>query len=610
MGEVYRATDTRLDRTVAIKVLPEHFASDPQRRERFEREAKAVSSLNHPHICTLHDVGEQDGIHYLVMELVEGDTLAARLEKGRLPLDQALEYAIQIADALDKAHRQGVVHRDLKPGNIMLTKSAGVKLLDFGLAKLRVRQEVTPLSEMTTAGSTQPLTANEGAWGTLRYMSPQQLQGERTDARTDIWAFGCVLYEMLTARKAFDGDTRPTIIAAILEREPLLLTDVRSDLPESIEHLINRCLDKDAAERWQSIHDLMLDLRWLGGRHRLPDRQPGSRLAVPLTLALTLLVVAMAVYLARYALEPEVSGIQTRYAFTIPLPEGIYSAWSRTLSPNGEWIAFMAMSDGGNAETTNLWLYNLDSQRFSELPRDEVNLANPAEIGVRMLFWAPDSQRIAYFTDQQLRTVDIASGRAVTIAEIEFGSSSGGSWNEEGQIIFSTGDPLTIYRVSETGGTPESVVVRDLSLPYSRSPHFLPDGHHFIYLESVPPQELEPGPSQGSSQFLCIGTLDADPCKRVDVEFADFRSIYAAPGYIVSGGTDGLVAYRFDAETLNIVGGPQPITGSGNFEDISVSNNGLLVADRGLAGTPASTWREINIVLNWFEELKERVPVP
>ncbi len=205
MGEVYSATDTRLDRTVAIKVLPEHLADDPQRRERFEREAKAVSSLNHPHICTLHDVGEQDGTHYLVMELVEGDTLAARLEKGRLPLDQALEYAIQIADALDKAHRQGIVHRDLKPGNIMLTKS-GVKLLDFGLAKLKGDAgPASTFSQMATEDASKPLTAEGSIIGTLQYMAPEQLEGKEADSRTDIFAFGAVVYEMVTGKRAFEG---------------------------------------------------------------------------------------------------------------------------------------------------------------------------------------------------------------------------------------------------------------------------------------------------------------------------------------------------------------------------------------------------------------------
>ena len=232
MGEVYRATDTRLDRTVAIKVLPEHLASDPQRRERFEREARAVSSLNHPHICTLHDVGEQDGIHYLVMEYVEGDTLQQRLEKGRLPLDQALEYAIQIADALDKAHRQGVVHRDLKPGNIMLTKS-GTKLLDFGLAKLKGdAAEVSPLSRMPTQDASAPLTAEGTILGTLQYMAPEQLEGKEADARTDIFAFGLIVYEMVTGQKAFDGHSQASLIGSIMQSEPRPMKESVALAPE------------------------------------------------------------------------------------------------------------------------------------------------------------------------------------------------------------------------------------------------------------------------------------------------------------------------------------------------------------------------------------------
>ncbi len=262
MGEVYRATDTRLDRTVAIKVLPEHLADDPQRRERFEREAKAVSSLNHPHICTLHDVGEQDGVHYLVMELVEGDTLAARLEKGRLPLDQALEYAIQIADALDKAHRQGVVHRDLKPGNIMLTKSAGVKLLDFGLAKLKGDAgAVSPLSQMPTQDLSAPLTAEGTIIGTLQYMAPEQLEGKEADARTDIFAFGAVVYEMVTGKKAFEGSTQASLVGAIMNHQPAPVAEVQPVSPPMLDHVITACLAKNPEDRCQNAADLRRELK-------------------------------------------------------------------------------------------------------------------------------------------------------------------------------------------------------------------------------------------------------------------------------------------------------------------------------------------------------------
>ena len=262
MGEVYRATDTRLGRTVAIKVLHEHLAERADVRERFEREAKAVSSLNHPHICTLHDVGEQDGTHFLVMEYVEGATLQQRLEKGRLPLDQALEYAIQIADALDKAHRQGVVHRDLKPGNIMVTK-AGVKLLDFGLAKLKGdASAMSPMSQMPTQG-TAPLTAEGTILGTLQYMAPEQLEGKHADACTDIFAFGAVVYEMVTGKKAFEGESQASLIAAILGSQPTPMSTLQPMSPPALDRVVRKCLVKDPEDRWHSAHDLTDELKWI-----------------------------------------------------------------------------------------------------------------------------------------------------------------------------------------------------------------------------------------------------------------------------------------------------------------------------------------------------------
>ena len=263
MGEVYRATDTRLDRTVAIKVLPEHLADDPQRRERFEREAKAVSSLNHPHICTLHDIGEQDGIHYLVMEYLDGHTLQRRLENGRLPLDEALEYAIQIADALDKAHRQGVVHRDLKPGNIMLTKS-GTKLLDFGLAKLKGdTAEVSPLSQMSTQDASRPLTAEGTILGTLQYMAPEQLESKEADARTDIFAFGAVVYEMVTGKKAFEGTSQASLIGSILKDDPQPMDELEESTPHTLDRVVRASLSKDLDDRWQTASDVMRELKWI-----------------------------------------------------------------------------------------------------------------------------------------------------------------------------------------------------------------------------------------------------------------------------------------------------------------------------------------------------------
>jgi len=259
MGEVYLAEDSRLDRKVALKILPQHLSERAELRERFEREARAVSSLNHPHICTLYDIGEQDGIHYLVMEHLVGETLEARLAKGALPLEQTLEYAIQIADALDKAHRQGVVHRDLKPGNIMLVKS-GAKLLDFGLAKLQAAETPTNLSALPTEQAN--LTAEGTILGTLQYMAPEQLEGKEADPRTDIFAFGAVVYEMATGKKAFEGQSHASLIAATLERETPPVSSGLPASPPSLDRIVKTCLEKDPADRWQSSRDLLRELEW------------------------------------------------------------------------------------------------------------------------------------------------------------------------------------------------------------------------------------------------------------------------------------------------------------------------------------------------------------
>ena len=259
MGEGYQATDTRLDRTVAIKVLPERLSDNAGLRQRFEQEARAVSSLNHPHICTLHDIGREDGIDFIVMEYIEGETLAARLERGALPLDEALEFGVQVADALDKAHRQGVVHRDLKPGNFMLTKR-GVKLLDFGVAKLLERPEAPGDAEQPTRQ--KPLTDAGALVGTVQYMAPEQLEGKDIDARTDIFAFGAVLYEMITGRKAFEGESQASVIGAILKDEPAPL-ELEPTPPRGLERIIRKCLAKDPDDRWYAAHDLMDALKWL-----------------------------------------------------------------------------------------------------------------------------------------------------------------------------------------------------------------------------------------------------------------------------------------------------------------------------------------------------------
>ena len=405
MGEVYRATDTRLDRTVAIKVLPEHLADDPQRRERFEREAKAVSSLNHPHICTLFDVGEQDGVHYLVMELVEGETLQQRLEKGRLPLDQALEYAIQIADALDKAHRQGVVHRDLKPGNIMITKSAGVKLLDFGLAKLKGDDaQVSPLSQMPTQDPSAPLTAEGTIIGTLQYMAPEQLEGKEADSRTDIFAFGAVVYEMVTGKKAFEGASQASLVGAIMNHQPAPVTEVQPVSPPMLNHVIKACLAKNPEDRCQNAADLMRELQWITdgsaqvGTAPVETRSRGRELI--LWSAIGVLLISTLILAVAYF--GGANQEQTAFRFSFPQPVEA-RAEVLAISPDGERIAFLAPAPtGGQA----VWVRELGS--------GEMRMLAGTEGAVRSLFWEPNGQSIGFFTSTDLRVADL-SGAAPRI---------------------------------------------------------------------------------------------------------------------------------------------------------------------------------------------------
>src|SRR6266853_1514739 len=367
MGEVYRARDTRLDRIVAIKVLPPHLADRSELRERFEREAKTIASLNHPHICVLHDIGQQDGIDYLVMEYLEGETLAQRLHKGPLPLDQVLQFAIEMADALDKAHRKGVTHRDLKPGNIMLTKS-GTKLLDFGLAKLK--QEASPtnvsLSDLPTAKD--PLTAEGTILGTLQYMAPEQVEGKEVDARTDIFAFGAVVYEMATGKRAFEGKSQASLIAAILEREPAPMSSLQPMTPPPLDRVVKKCLAKEPEKRWQAASDVCDELKWIaeGGSQvaLAPIVAPKGNRALgrrALILGLgTLPLVAAVASLATWNLKPSPSQLVTRTTINLQPGQqlaGLELGPAVALSPDGTRLAYVARHGG----TQQLYLRAMDS---------------------------------------------------------------------------------------------------------------------------------------------------------------------------------------------------------------------------------------------------------
>src|SRR6202165_2167786 len=379
MGEVYRARDTRLDRIVAIKVLPTHLADRSELRERFEREARTIAGLNHPHICTLFDIGQQDGIDYLVMEYLEGKTLAQRLLKGSLPVEQVLKYAIEISDALDKAHRKGVTHRDLKPGNIMVTKT-GTKLLDFGLAKLRQdAAPVTPLSELATVND--PLTAQGTIVGTLQYMAPEQLEGKEVDARTDIFAFGAVVYELATGKRAFEGKSQASLIAAILEREPPAMSSLEPMTPPALDRVVKKCLAKEPEKRWQAASDVCDELMWIAESGSQVALAPGTavkgtrtlgRREMTIIVGIVLLAAAigsLATWNLRHAVAPTTQPV-TRTVINLPPGQqlaGLEYGPAVALSPDGTRLAYVARQGG----VQQIYLRAMDSLESNPIPGTE-----------------------------------------------------------------------------------------------------------------------------------------------------------------------------------------------------------------------------------------------
>jgi serine/threonine protein kinase len=416
MGEVYRARDTRLERTVALKVLPDHLAANPDLRQRFEREARAASSLNHPHICALFDVGQQDGTEYLVMEYLEGETLADRLGRGSLPTDQVLRYGIEIANALDKAHRQGIVHRDLKPGNVMLTKS-GTKLLDFGLAKLQTATSPPAAVLSAQATAPRPLTEAGTVLGTFQYMAPEQLEGREADPRTDLFALGAILYEMATGRRAFSGQSQASLIAAILSADPPPLSSIQPLAPPALERLVKVCLAKDPDDRLQTAHDVMQELKWIaegGSAAGVPApvaarRRSRERLAW--VLAGLLPVVASAVTFAVASRPgPSVQAIR----FQVPAPEGTSSDNYQLLSPDGRQLAFAATVEG----VTAVWVRPLDSL--------EAHPVRGTEGMASDFIWSADSASLAFVQNNRLNRIALSGGPSFTICETKGDLETGG----------------------------------------------------------------------------------------------------------------------------------------------------------------------------------------
>ncbi|MGH9317790.1 MAG: protein kinase domain-containing protein, partial [Thermoanaerobaculia bacterium] len=430
MGEVYKARDTRLERTVAIKVLPQHLSENEEIRQRFEREARTISSLSHPHICALHDVGHQDGTDYLVMEYLEGETLTDRVSRSPLPTEQVLRFGIEIADALDKAHRQGVVHRDLKPGNIMLTKS-GVKLVDFGLAKLVASVPVASSLSVLPTQAGMNLTQEGTILGTFQYMAPEQLEGKEADSRTDIFAFGAVLHEMATAQKAFSGKSQASLIAAILDSQPPPISTIQPMTPPALDRVVKTCLAKDPDDRWQTAHDVMLQLKWIaegGSQAGIPApvaarRQSRERLAWAVAAALAVSTIALAV---AYLRRPQTGSRPVRSSILPPEKSSFRfvgeGAGPVAVSPHGSTLAFGATDSSGKML---LWVRPLDMPSARSLPGTE---------GATYPFWSPDGRFLGFFADGKLKKVEVSGGPVLALCDAADGR--GGSWNRDGLILF------------------------------------------------------------------------------------------------------------------------------------------------------------------------------
>jgi Tol biopolymer transport system component len=568
MGEVYRARDTRLDRIVAIKVLPTHLADRSELRERFEREAKTIASLNHPHICTLFDIGQQDGIDYIVMEYLEGETLAQRLLKGSLPVDLVLQYAIEIADALDKAHRKGVTHRDLKPGNIMITKS-GTKLLDFGLAKLK--QEATPanvpLSELPTAND--PLTAEGSIVGTMQYMAPEQLEGKEVDARTDIFAFGAVVYEMATGKRAFEGKTQASLIAKILETDPVSMAALQPMTPPALDRVVKRCLAKDPENRWQTARDLEVELKWIaegGSQVTLASTAAArgiralGRRALILGLGVLLLVAVIA-SLAAWNLKPSPPQPVSRLVVNLPLGQqlaGLEYGPAVALSPDGTQLAYVARQGGAQ----QIYLRAMDTLEAKPIPATEG--------GVSPSF-SPDGQWIIFFAGNQLKKVSVSGGATLNLGDAPI--PQGASWGGKGIIAFTPTTVAPLQQVSDAGGAPQPLTRLEKGENSHRWPEFLPGGKAVLFAAGTTSTVW----TNSQIAVQSVGTKE-----RRNLIQGGTHPLYSLSGHLIYAQGGSLLAVPFDSQRLTATGEAVPVvesvlqSSSTGAAQYSLSNSGSL----------------------------------
>jgi serine/threonine protein kinase len=587
MGEVYRARDTRLDRTVAIKVLSSDIAGNADLKARFEREARAISALQHPNICTLHDVGCHDGTDFLVMEYLEGETLADRLQRGPLPIDQLLKIAIEIAEALDKAHRLGIIHRDLKPGNVMLTKSCA-KLLDFGLAKpagglaAAVSSPVSVFSAALTRSSpASPLSSAVTIIGTVQYMAPEQIEGREADARSDIFSFGLVLYEMATGKRAFQGKTQASVVASILALEPPPIESLQPSTPPALSRLIRSCLEKDPEERYQTIHDVKLQLRQIAeAGSQAASSAPTAASRIQTRAAWIVAAVAMAIAIA-FATGYAYLALRPKPIFRshiLPPPKTTFSTMASfsgppVVSPDGSKLAFTARTDQGKLM---LYVRAVNSLTAQPLAGTE-SAVYP--------FSSPDSRNIGFFADNKLKKIDANGGPPQALCDAT--NARGGTWGASGVILFAgnVNDPLK--RVPEAGGTPVPVSKMDAARAEvsHRWPYFLPDGKHFIFLTRG-----------GRPEFMGMYAGSLDSLEHKLVLRTDSAGTYVPPGYLLFVRDQTLMAQPFSARNLETTGDAVPIAehvavNGGVYRAVfSASDNGVLVFQSGESG---SAWRTL-----------------
>jgi eukaryotic-like serine/threonine-protein kinase len=582
MGVVYRASDIRLDRAVAIKVLHSHLSGRLVWRQRFEREARTISKLNHAHICSLYDIGQEGDANFLVMEYLEGETLAQRLKRGLLPVEQVLEYACEIAGALDQAHRHGVVHRDLKPGNIMLTRT-GTKLLDFGLAKqadeMRSPTHVPDPHARSDSSQSESITEEGMILGTLEYMAPEQVEGKEADTRTDIFALGVVIYEMVTGRKAFGGTSKAGLAAAILSSHPPPIRGIQPHVPLVLEHVVQRCLAKDPEERWQSARDLAIELKWIAAA---PSSAPSDETteqphrkrtwSVSVVVLMLILMSLAGWFMGRYYF-PRANVETSPIRFRIP-PQNAKAFPVPIISPDGQKVAI--------CEGSTLWIRPLKSPQPYALTTSE-NVDTNASMG--HLFWSADSRYVAFWQTLDnratLKKIEVTGGSPATICETVVPSSEGGSfgygtWSRDGVILFERGEePRGISRVAAEGGTPVAVTTLDSSRDETDHilPRFLPDGRHFLY--GVLNRKAE-------QSGIYIGSLDSSVSKRLmeyypAASIMDKYFVYAPSGYLLYKRQGQLLARPFDTDHLRFTAEPRFLEDQpARWGDPSVSDHGDL----------------------------------